>query len=179
MKLLLIDKDGTLIETVSGEKFVNQPWDQKALPGVVAALDRYRTEGWEIVIISNQGGIAAGHKSLESAIAEMQFCLELFPQIKEAYFCPDFQGDECWRVWGDCSEEHRICYTSESFEVFALGISGEFRKPNAGMLQLAIDHHLSDDDEVLYVGDRAEDEQAATATSVRFAWAKDFFNQEK
>lgn len=112
LKLLPIDKDGTLVETISGETFINKPWDQRPISGVREALAKYAVDGWTIVIISNQAGVAAGHKSLESMIAEMQFCLELFPGIKEAYFCPDFEERDCWRVWGDCSEQYRILYGS-------------------------------------------------------------------
>lgn len=171
MKLLLLDKDGTLIKPKSGAKFVNQSWDQAALPGVNEAIGRYVTEGWQPVIISNQRGIEAGHKSLESVIDEMRFCLELFPTIKEAYFCPD-GGAICWRVW----REDAIEYKPESFDVYELGISGEFRKPNAGMLKLAI--HIENADEVLYVGDRDEDEAAAIAANVLFIWAHDFRKEQ-
>lgn len=148
--------------------------------------DRHIADGWKACIISNQGGIAAGHKSLESTIAEMRFCLELFPQISEAYFCPDFEGMDCWRVWGDCSEEHRIKYENEivlipqgghdamEIESYRDGPSPSknFRKPGPGMLRLAIENHPAS--EVLYVGDRPEDEQAAAAAGIPFAWASDF-----
>lgn len=172
MKLLLLDKDGTLIQPKSGAKFVSKSWDQAALPGVIETLDRYVAEGWLPVIISNQGGVAAGHKSLESVIDEMRFCLELFPAIKEAYFCPDFEGSICWRVW----REDAIEYKPESFDVYELGISGEFRKPNAGMLKLAI--HIENADQALMIGDRDEDEAAAITASVPFQWAADFTKEQ-
>lgn len=182
-KLLLLDKDGTLIQPASGAKFVQQPWDQEPLPGVQAAVTHYVQQGYKPVIVSNQGGVEAGYKTLNATIAEMQFCLELFPAIEEAYFCPDFEGIECWRCWGDCSEQHRILYKNEvilqSYGVDGLSADGykkaladpdsSFRKPGAGMLRLAIEHHGAD--EILYIGDRPEDEAAATAAKVEFVWA--------
>ncbi len=97
-KILLLDKDGTLVNPKSGSKFIQKPWDQEAILGVEQRLKDY--QGWDCVIVSNQAGVAAGHKTMENTIDEMLFCLELFPQIKEAFFCPDFQGNECHRVWG-------------------------------------------------------------------------------
>lgn len=169
MKLLLLDKDGTLVAPVSGAKFVQSPWDQAAISGVEGAIARYVSEGWTPVIVSNQGGVKAGFKSLESCILEMQFCLELFPAILEAYFCPD-GGMDCWRAWGNCSEEHRILYgngwTSGGYKL------ASFRKPGPGMLQLAIDIHAPD--QVIYVGDRPEDQAAAQAAGLSFMWADEW-----
>lgn len=169
MKLLLIDKDGTLVHATHGT-FVDAPWHQAPIAGVSAKLDRYVAQGWKIAIISNQGGIAAGHKTLESAFLEFRFALELFPQVSEAYFCPDFEGRDCWRVWGDCKGEHRILYgngwTSIGYKL------APFRKPDPGMLQLASDVHAPE--QTLYVGDRPEDEGAASAANIEFLWAHDF-----
>lgn len=170
--LLLLDKDGTLIRPKSGAQFVNKPWDQEPIAGVESAIARYVADGWTLAIISNQAGVAAGHKSLESAIQEMQFCLELFPAIEEAYFCPDFEGSECWRVWGNCDESHRINYTKDWLIVQLLGVADSFRKPDSGMLRLAIEQHSPD--AVLFVGDRPEDEGAARAFGVPFQWADDW-----
>lgn len=165
MNLLLVDKDGTLIKTKSGEKFVNQPWDQEALPGVKEALKYYKQRDWKIVIISNQGGVSAGHKSIEECIAEMRFCMELLPEIEESYFCPDFEGESCYRVWSD----DFIHYTSDSYPVYELEIKNQFRKPSPGMLKLAA--HIEAADKIWYVGDRDEDEQAAAAANINFMWA--------
>lgn len=162
--LLLLDKDGTLVKPKSGAQFVNAPTDTEPLPSVIETLINYSAEGWELVIISNQGGIAAGHKSLESAIAEMRFCLKLFPQIKEAYFCPDFEGEECWCV------AHTEIKRYSKHE-----LSGTFRKPNPGMLLLTVSIFGVDRGMSLMVGDRAEDEQAASAANVPFRIATDFF----
>lgn len=184
-KLLLIDKDGTLIHPTHG-KFVDVPWHQAPIPGMAQKLDRYRADGWKICIISNQGGVQAGHKSLNDAFLEFRFALELFPQIEEAYFCPDFEGLECWQVWDSCGEEHRIQHRNESvvvpFGVDAISVDGyksivadpacSYRKPAPGMLRLAIDIHAPE--QTLYVGDRPEDEAAATAAGIPFIWAHEF-----
>jgi D-glycero-D-manno-heptose 1,7-bisphosphate phosphatase len=96
-KLLLVDKDGTLVRPKSGKEFVQNHKDQELLPKVAETIAHYRAEGWWINIISNQGGVALGYKSLEDTIQEMQFCLELLPDIDSAYFCPD-DGETCFSV---------------------------------------------------------------------------------
>lgn len=167
LKLLLLDKDGTLVQPASGQKFVNEPWDQEPIPGVKDALQFAVADGWFPVIVSNQGGVAAGHKTLENAIDEMRFCLALFPEIKEAFFCPDYEGDICWRVWGK-GEKHQIQYTRLSWDVIGLDIGSQFRKPNPGMLKLAASLHGAD--KALMIGDRPEDEGAARNAEIRFVW---------
>lgn len=174
MKILLLDKDGTLVKPASGAKFTNQPWDQVALPGVHSAIARFVADGYEPVIVSNQGGVEKGHKSIESAILEMRFALELFPTVAEAYFCPNFAGDVCWRVWGNCDEAHQIKYDANWSVVKDLGISGQFRKPGAGMLKLAIDIHAAED--AVMVGDRSEDREAAEAAGMKFIDAEEWRN---
>ncbi len=162
MNLLLLDKDGTLIKTKSGEKFVNKPWDQEPLSGVREGLKYYKQRNWKIIVISNQGGVAAGHKSLESAINEMRFCMEILPEIEESYFCPDFNGENCYRILAN----DFILYNSDSYAVYELEIKNQFRKPSPGMLKLAA--HIECADKVWYVGDRTEDEQAAAAAGINF-----------
>jgi len=160
MNLLLIDKDQTLICSKMGrEAYIQSPGDQILIPGINEKLNQY-AEDWKIAIISNQGGIDKGHKSLESTILEMRFCLELLPQIQEAYFCPNFSGSECWRVRGDC-KDNGILYKD-----------GNYRKPAPGMLKLAIDNHRAGT--ALYVGDRDVDEKAAAAAGIPFIWTNDF-----
>lgn len=57
-KLLLLDKDGTLVSPASGSTFPQNPKDQQLLPGVAEMLSRYVADGWLPVIVSNQGGCA-------------------------------------------------------------------------------------------------------------------------
>lgn len=159
MKLLLLDKDGTLVTPKSGETFVQQPWDQEPLPGAKEAVSHYHQQGWKMAIISNQGGVEKGHKSLDNCILEMRFCLELFPEIEEAYFCPDFAGINCYRVWRD----DLIHYDADSYISWEYNLRGQFRKPNPGMIQLAQRLHVPD--ETWMVGDRSEDEEAAVSVN--------------
>ncbi|MCT7971089.1 polynucleotide kinase [Laspinema olomoucense] len=175
-KLLLLDKDGTLISPKSGEKFVQSPWDQSPLPGVKEAISEARKNGWDIAVCSNQGGIDAGYKSLENCFQEMRFLLELFPEISECYFCPanyGFTGKECWRCWGKCLDDERIKYNQFASELsWSQYGKVDYRKPGGGMLILA--QSINNADKVYFVGDRPEDEQAAANSYIPFLSADDW-----
>ena len=161
-KLLLLDKDGTLVRPKSRKKFVDRPRDQKRLPGAKDAIAHYYSKEWAIVLISNQAGVEAGHKTLESCILEIRYCLELFPEIHEAFFCPDSKGSECHQVRRD----DVISYGPNSPLTLDLKLKNKYRKPNPGMLWLA--RSLNCGDNCLYVGDRPEDEAAAQAAGIPF-----------
>lgn len=158
-KLYIFDKDTTLVTPKSGNKFVQAPEDQQLIPGTIELLAQLKADGSTIVIASNQGGIAAGYKSQQATIEEMRFCMNLLPQIKAAYFCPDFEGRRC------------VCVFTLIKAVYELEDGRNYRKPGAGMLLEAIeDWNRADFDGVVMVGDRPEDEGAAEAAGIAFQW---------
>lgn len=57
-KLIVFDKDGTLVKPKSGGTFVQHPHDQELLPGVAQKLKQLWADGWTMAIASNQGGCA-------------------------------------------------------------------------------------------------------------------------
>lgn len=79
MKTIFFDIDGTLTTTISGEIFKQHPEDVKVLPGIKEAIAHYKALRWQFIGTSNQGGVAAGFKSIDDTVAEMQFTLELLP----------------------------------------------------------------------------------------------------
>ncbi len=91
MKILLVDCDGTIRQPKSGAKFIDKPTDQEPIPGAVEAIDHYHSEGWLIIGVTNQAGVAAKHKSLKDCVQEQQYTLRLFPQLEAIYFCPDYE----------------------------------------------------------------------------------------
>lgn len=168
MKMLFVDIDGTLTETISGHPFKQHPQDVKIIEGADKAVAHFAKLGWHIVGISNQGGCAAinpetgkPRKTIEATIAEMQFTLGLLPQLTAIYFCPDFEGNDCWRV-----------SPLDAYEISdrETQLIGEFRKPNAGMLKLAklFVEDSEDVEEMMMIGDRPEDEQAAVNAGINF-----------
>ena len=58
MKLLILDRDGTL--NVPKDDFITSPEDWVPLPGALEAVARLNQAGWRVVIVSNQPGIGRG-----------------------------------------------------------------------------------------------------------------------
>jgi D-glycero-D-manno-heptose 1,7-bisphosphate phosphatase len=186
MKLAILDKDGTLTTTASGETFVQSPEDQVVLPGVAKKLIAMAADGWEFAIASNQGGVAAGHKTLQSAFDEVRYCIKLLPvKIREAFICPDFEGNRCFLI--DEEGEYPMIEASIQMEGCRAGwrydltvdgvlpdeVIGKCRKSDksdgAGMLRLAARHGA---DEVIMIGDRPEDKVSAKHFGCEFVDAR-------
>jgi D-glycero-D-manno-heptose 1,7-bisphosphate phosphatase len=167
MPLLLIDLDGTIREPRIGTQYFLYPQDQQIIEGADVALSHYG-EDWQIVGITNQGGVAAGHKSIQRCIEEQQYTLKLFPQLQEIYFCPDFEGRKCFRVTQHNAHNHS---QTRWFR--------QYRKPQPGMLNLAMVRHNQLPEDCLYIGDRPEDEIAAQRANVAFEWAQDWIKRHQ
>lgn len=116
------------------------------------------------------------HKTIEGAIAEMQYAADLCG-ITEVAFCPVMDGStmrsmvSIGGVWGSCP------ITVAGFnEVFRCVVN--FRKPHGGMLTYAqktgTRTHF---DRSIMIGDRDSDRQAAVAAGFEFMWAEDWRNE--
>lgn len=172
-KLLILDMDGTVRHPISNaDGFILHPKDQILYPDAIAAMKEFIRKGFTIIGASNQGGVAAGKKSLDDCIAEQAYTLELAyeadVEIAEILFCPDYEGQICLSVDGskiphnDYSEQYKDC--------------APFRKPSCGMIEVArfLYEHPFDDNEVIFVGDRDIDEQAAKNANVQFIHAREW-----
>jgi len=162
-KIIFFDLDGTLRQTKSGATFINDPADQKPIEGTQKALAYYQEKGFLLIGITNQGGVAAGHKSLESAIEEQRITLELFPELSEIFFCPNW-GESCYQ----------LSRGNQPLE-FSAPLSGDgtpisCRKPGHGMILIAA-RPLAELADCWMIGDRPEDEACALAAGIKFVWA--------
>jgi D-glycero-D-manno-heptose 1,7-bisphosphate phosphatase len=158
--ILFLDLDGTVRKGFDElGRFVNGPEDVEVFPEVPSLLARYRRDGWRIVGVSNQGGIALGHVSeadVHAAMDETQRQVGgLFDSI---VFCPHHPGA------GDPLEADCWC-----------------RKPRVGMLvNAAVSMARKHPDEfyqprlALMVGGHPEDEECARNAGVAFRWAADW-----
>lgn len=166
--LIFLDKDGTLVEPASGSQFIKNPTDQKLLPSVAGRIAELKAMGATLVIASNQGGVAAGHKSLEAAISEMQFCLKLLPDVEYAFFCPDFEGTQCFYVHqSNVDASPKLVGWEAHKAVASMDLIGTFRKPQPGMLQAAQRLYPMLAAEAM-IGDSADDRNAAAAADIAF-----------
>ena len=115
-KAVFLDRDGTLMEDTG---YLSDPAGVKLLPGVDLAIKSLHQEGFKIVVITNQSGVARGlltEETLEEIHAELRRQLaEKGAMLDAIYYCP-------------FHPEGRVPkYTKES----------ELRKPAPGMLQEA------------------------------------------
>lgn len=167
-KILFLDLDGTVRKTKSGATFINHPYDQELIPGVEKAISLYHD--YRIVGVTNQGGVAAGYKTLEDCFEEQKITLDLLPQMLMVFFCTD-NGETFYRL----SKYARECGKDPLLSCRS-GDYGNFRKPNPGMVNFG--KTLYPNSEYLMVGDRPEDKECAKNAEIPFMWANDWLNQE-
>jgi HAD superfamily hydrolase (TIGR01662 family) len=157
--LIILDKDGTLVQSISGAKYPSFQ-DQHLISGVKERIYSHVEAEDILAIASNQGGISKGHKSLDEVKAEFMEVFGLLPQIKVACFCPDYKGQILHRIWTDGT------FDTLNREIFPNFRS--FRKPEPGMLQYLMFLFQGMYSQVLFVGDMNSDEQAAAAAGVKY-----------
>lgn len=86
---IFLDRDGTIIEDPG---YISRPDQVALLPQAAEGLSRLAAEGWPLVIVSNQSGIARGHHTAEDFSAVNQRMMELLSPrgvtFRGAYYCP-------------------------------------------------------------------------------------------
>lgn len=147
MRILFCSIKGTLTEATSS--------NIKILQGANKALEHYQKDGWKIIGINSEVA-EIGH--LEEMIAEMTNTLELFPQMQCIYICPDPEGKVLLLV----SRNHCLQVGEPS------AYKGHFKKPQPGMILHAIAVNDGEKEKSWYIGDRPEDEAAATNAGINF-----------
>ena len=179
-RLILLDKDLTLVKPTGGNKYVQTPTGQELLPGVKDAISRHERQGDICCVVTNQGGVAAGYKTLDSAIEEVQYAMDLLPYISMAWLCPDFEGQECYVVWRNAGRSSNpsgddIWRVIKNYPT-APEFVGLYRKPDSGMLLAACDVHgfIPSPETCLMVGDMESDRLAAKNANVSFQWASEW-----
>jgi D-glycero-D-manno-heptose 1,7-bisphosphate phosphatase len=84
-----LDRDGTLIKDAH---YIRDPADVELLPGVTGALERLQKQGFALVVITNQSGIARGmltEADYEAVRARLDALLaEKGVTLTASYHCP-------------------------------------------------------------------------------------------
>ena len=162
---LVCDLDGTIRYSKGGNKFVEGVQDVAVYPDVEAKLWEYRKNGFLILGVTNQAGVAFGFRTVKQVqneinhMCENLFTRDPFHDIVGCHAHPK-ATDPAWRA------------------------PSLARKPHYGMLfQLernALQHgnFWIDWPNSLMVGDRLEDRQCAERAEVPFMWAWDFFGRQ-
>jgi HAD superfamily hydrolase (TIGR01662 family) len=147
-KGLLLDVDGTLRTTKSGEVYPRTPDDVVLLPGRREVLEGWIARGYKLFFVSNQSGIASETVSRDAVEACFARTVELLGlPVAEVAFCPH-----------------------SSFPV------GCFcRKPLPGLGVWLMNRHRLAREELVMVGDLASDQGFARALGVKYLAAEEMF----
>lgn len=97
MKLLILDRDGTLNR--SRDDYVASPDEWEALPGALEAVAKLNHGGWRVVLATNQSGIGRGlfdMASLNAIHGKMHRQLAAVGgRVEAVFFCPHAPEDAC------------------------------------------------------------------------------------
>lgn len=146
MKVAFLDRDGVInketgyLYKISSFEFTYRCFE---------ALSNIKNKGYEIIIFTNQSGIARGYYSEDDFHALMNWVKSTLTNhqisIKDIFFCPHHPNGVVKKYKKDC----------------------ECRKPKPGMLLDAIKKHDIDMDSSFVVGDKISDVRAGFSAGIK------------
>lgn len=147
---IILDRDGVINKKAPKAQYITKWSDWEWISGSKEAICNLKKAGYQIIIVSNQAGIARGfmtHEDLAEIHNKMEEELESCRgSIDKIYYCPHGWDEEC-----DC------------------------RKPKPGMLfQAQHDFHL-DLSRTYFVGDDERDKMAGDAAEMKTVLVNDEF----
>lgn len=161
---LIVDLDGTIRKSKAGNRFIDGPDDVELYPGVIEKLAKYVELGYRIFGVTNQGGIAFGHKSELQVTDEVNATLELFGEDNPFCGVMVATSHPQGTVEPHC---HRSFYRKPYY-----GALVEFERVARA------NGEVIDWDKSIVVGDRWDDRDMAKAAEVAFVWAWSFFDRD-
>lgn len=148
-RALILDYDGTLRKTKSGNKYPLDPNDIEILPGRVERLKKALADGDFLLGISNMGDVARGKLSMKQAIACYERTNELLGVKIEYAFCPH-------------NPAPIQCYC---------------RKPMCGLAVQFIEKYKLNKMRTMYVGDMTTDKTMAHRAGIGYMDKTAFFRE--
>ncbi len=134
MKLIIIDRDGVI--NYDSDVYIKSPEEWLPIPGSLEAIAELNRAGYQVVVATNQSGIARGlydlnmlekiHKKIADELAK------LGGRIDEIFFCPHHPDENC-----------------------------ECRKPKPGLLYRIQKKYAVNLKDIFFIGDSIRDIQAA------------------
>lgn len=146
-RVILFDYDGTLRKTKSGGIYPTDPNDIEILPGRTQKLNELKKQGYIILGVSNQSGVAKGILTYEMA-------------------------DRCFKRTNELLDfdiDYRFCSHS------VLPITCYCRKPGVGFGVEFIEKYKLDPSQCIMVGDMKTDETFAKRCGFKYVHADQFF----
>lgn len=140
-KSLFLDRDGT-INVDNG--YTNKIEDLSFIDGMPELIKKYNIEGYKIIVITNQAGIARGYYTINDMHKFHDYMDEQLEKygahIDAYYFCPHHPD-----INGECN-----C-----------------RKPNTGMIEDAIEDFNIDVSKSILFGDKSKDLEAGKECDIK------------
>ncbi len=134
MQLIILDRDGVINR--DSDDFIKSPQEWQPLPGSLEAIARLHQNGYRVVVVSNQSGLAREHLNtieLSQIHSKMhKAVIKAGGYIDAVFFCPHGPDENC-----NC------------------------RKPKPGLLVDISQRLRVPLKEVYFVGDRLSDVEAA------------------
>lgn len=88
-KVIFLDRDGTMNEEVH---YLHKPEDLKLLPGVGQAVRRFNEAGYQVVVVTNQAGVARGYYTEQDVIELHAYLNRMLKEegahVDAFYYCP-------------------------------------------------------------------------------------------
>lgn len=145
-KTVFLDRDG-VINVDHG--YVHKAEDFEFVPGVLEACARLKAAGFELVVVTNQSGIARGYYDEDQFGELCDWMVERFESagapLTAIYYCPHHPEKGIEPYVGQC----------------------QCRKPEPGMLLQAAKEYPLDMSASYMVGDKADDMRAGRAAGVK------------
>jgi histidinol-phosphate phosphatase family protein len=143
-ELCLLDRDGVLTDATSP---LTSPDQVRLIPGAAASVRALNEAGIEVVLVSNQGGVARGLMDAETMARVHERVVELLAaegaRLDGFHYCQHHPETQ----WGEGSPELRgPC---------------ECRKPSTGMVELALSRSTRPAWRSVVIGDETSDLQLA------------------
>lgn len=161
---MVLDFDGTIRYAKEGQQQINEPEHVRIYDSVPEKLTDHRENGRLILGLTNQGGVAYGHKNPQGFKREVRRMKELFEN--QGYQWPFHDWYAAYNMEGG---------TVDKFDHRSLR-----RKPEIGGLALLAErvnrsYNLFPNwDESIFVGDREVDFECAKRAGMRFLSGEDF-----
>lgn len=138
-KVVFLDRDGTLNTEVN---YLYRPEDLHLFPDVSKALARLKRDGFKLVVVTNQAGVARGYYKEEDVKELHRYMNGLLAGegalIDHFFYCPHHPDHGIGEYGRDC----------------------DCRKPGWGMLKMAEEYYRVDKAHSYMIGDKLVDTEA-------------------
>lgn len=94
---IILDRDGVI--NFDSLEYIKSPDEWNAIPGSLEAIAQLNRAGYQVIVVTNQSGIARGYYDMETLdhIHEkfLRELAEVGGHVEEIFFCPHHPDEQC------------------------------------------------------------------------------------